>query len=474
MTEKLHILQVNTNEISGGAQKVAHGLFHSYRAWGHASWLAVSYKLSADPDVLPIRHSTGQRGWSRWWWSAHARCQLWDLDGRLSSQVKLLAEPQALVDYFRGVENFHYPGTWQILSLPPHTPDVLHCHNLHGSYFDLRALPWLSEQVPTILTLHDAWLLSGHCAHSLDCDRWRIGCGECPDLTIYPAVRRDATAYNWQRKREIYQQSRLYVATPCRWLMQKVEASMLAPAIVEARVIPNGVDVNVFRPADRKQMRAVLGFPEDARILLFAANGIRANIWKDYRTLRGAIGRVAASMDGRNLFFVALGDEGATERVGEAEIRFVPYQTAPQSVASYYQAADLYIHAARADTFPNTVLEALACGTPVVATAMGGIPEQVKGLATGDDCLNKHRLDEATGFLTAPGSPEELGVRLQELLGNDALRFTMSKNAATDARIRFSLERQAHAYLDWYQEIREVFKKNGRNDNENIKLERIL
>src|ERR1700756_5016801 len=80
MAEKLHILQVNTNEISGGAQKVAHNLFHFYRASGHTSWLAVSYKLSADPDVLPIRHSTGQWGWSRLWWSAHARCPLLDFD----------------------------------------------------------------------------------------------------------------------------------------------------------------------------------------------------------------------------------------------------------------------------------------------------------------------------------------------------------------------------------------------------------
>ena len=70
--------------------------------------------------------------------------------------------------------------------------------------------------------------------------------------------------------------------------------------------------------------------------------------------------------------------------------------------------------------------------------------------------------------MTAPGSAEELGVRLQQLLGNDDLRLTMSNNAASDARMRFSLERQAHAYLDWYQEICGVFKKNGRNDKENM------
>jgi len=476
MADKLHILQVNTNEISGGAQKVAHNLFRSYRARGHASWLAVSYKVSDDPDVLPIRHSTGQRGWSRAWWSIHARCQLWDLDGRLSRRIRILAEPGALIDYFQGVENFRYPGTWHILNFPPQAPDILHCHNLHGNYFDLRALPWLSERVPTVLTLHDAWPLSGHCAHSMDCERWRSGCGECPDLTIYPALRKDSTAYNWQRKREIYQRSRLCIATPCRWLMQKVEASMLAPAVTGSRVIPNGVDMNVFCPADQQRVRTILGFPEKARILLFTANGIRANIWKDYNTLRSAIERIAATMDTSNLLFVALGEDGVTERLGKAEIRFVPYRKEAEAVARYYQAADLYIHAARVDTFPNTILEALACGTPVVATAVGGIPEQVKGLGTMDRALNSYGPEAATGCLTAPGSAESLAVRIQELLKNDALRIQMSANAVTDAQMRFSLERQTQAYLDWYLEICGVFKENGARlkqiqDGKNISID---
>jgi glycosyltransferase involved in cell wall biosynthesis len=86
----------------------------------------------------------------------------------------------------------------------------------------------------------------------------------------------------------------------------------------------------------------------------------------------------------RPLVFVALGEDAPAERIGAAEIRFVPYQKDPAVVARYYQAADIYIHSARADTFPNTVLEALACGTPVVATAVGGIPEQVKSLQSLD------------------------------------------------------------------------------------------
>src|SRR5204862_2786030 len=113
-----------------------------------------------------------------------------------------------------------------------------------------------SHQVPLVLTLHDGWLLSGHCAHSLDCERWTIGCGHCPDLTLDPAIRRDATAYNWRRKHELFKNSRLYIATPSRWLMQKVERSMLATYVLGARIIPNGVDLPIFHPADQQAARA--------------------------------------------------------------------------------------------------------------------------------------------------------------------------------------------------------------------------
>jgi glycosyltransferase involved in cell wall biosynthesis len=145
------------------------------------------------------------------------------------------------------------------------------------------------------------------------------------------------------------------------------------------------------------------------------------------------------------VFFVALGENGSPERIGQAEIHFVPYQRAPEAVARYYQAADIYIHAARADTFPNTILEALACGTPVIATAVGGIPEQVKALRTEHNSVNSYGQDHATGFLVSPGNAEELAARIQDLLGDDVLQ-RLSINAAVAARQRFNLERQVDTY----------------------------
>lgn len=350
-----------------------------------------------------------------------------------------LAEPGIRLEYHRGVEDFHFPGTARLLALSEKRPDIIHAHNLHGGFFDLRMLPWLSQQVTVILTLHDAWLLSGHCAHSFACEKWKTGCGGCPDLTIYPAIRRDATAYNWRRKREIYARSRLYVATPSRWLMQKVERSMLAPAVVEARVLPNGVDLNTFHPADRQAIRARLGIPQETKVLLTTGVLIRQNIWKDYQTLREAIIKVAECLEGQELLLVALGEDAPPERIGQAHIQFIPFQEDAVDVAHYYQAADIYVHAARADTFPIGVLEALACGTPVVATAVGGIPEQIE--------------EGRTGFLVPAGDVAGLTTRIIQLLSNYRLKQDMGIWALSIARQRYSLDRQVDGYLNWYHEL---------------------
>jgi glycosyltransferase involved in cell wall biosynthesis len=425
--EQLRILQVNTEDISGGAALVAWNLFQSYRARGHQSWLAVAHKYSNDPDVLPFADNPSTpvsgAGWKAW----------------LTQRAVLLAHPGKLLDGYCGFEDFRFPKTWTLLQQTPQQPDIVHCHNLHGGYFDLRTLPWLSRQLPLMLTLHDAWMLSGHCAHSVSCERWKTGCGRCPDLTLYPAIQRDATAYNWRRKQRMYAKSKIYIATPSQWLMHKVEQSMLAPAVAEARVIPNGVDMAVFHPGDKQSDRVWLGIPPTAKVLLFTAKAVRQNLWKDYATLRTAVEIIAERLEGQKLLFIALGEDAPPERIGRAEVCFVPYQSEPEVVARYYRAADAYIHAARADTFPNTVLEALACGTPVVATMVGGIPEQIE--------------DRRTGFLVPAGDAQALAARVLNILTDAACLQALGEQAATVAQQRFNSSRQTDAYLAWYNEL---------------------
>jgi len=324
-------------------------------------------------------------------------------------------------------------------------PDVVHCHNLHGGwlerggYFDLRALPWLSRRVPTMLTLHDTWLLSGHCAYTLGCDRWKTGCGRCPDLSIYPALTRDGTAHNWKVKQSIYADSRLYIATPSRWMMRQVEQSMLAPAVVEARVIPNGVDANVFRPGEKGEARASLGLPQDAAVLLFVANAAKQNVFKDYKTVEACTRRVAARFRTRKVLLLVLGQADETLVFDNGEIQWVPFQTQRAVTARFYQAADVYVHAAKSDTFPNTILEALSCGTPVVATAVDGIPEQVE--------------EGRSGFLVPAGDADSMAAHVCRLLSTESLRAAIGRAAAERASRLFGLDKQVDAYLGWYGEM---------------------
>jgi len=439
----LSILQVNKSDCEGGAEIISNALHREYLARGLDAWLAVGMQRTAMPRVLTIPPCAPWNLWGRGWaWLGEALLRrphsprVLRLVGQIARQLTSL--PNCLAN-LRGRDPADYPGTRQLSSLPPSPPQLVHLHNLHGYYFDLGALPALSRQQPVVMTLHDCWSFTGHCVYFLDCPRWQTGCGACPDLQRYVRVLRDATAENWQRKRAIYAQSRLYVATPSRWLLRQVEQSMLLPGIVEARVIPNGIDTDIFRPGSRADARQALGIPPAACVLLFAANGARRNVYKDYQTLRAAIGLVAERYHDRPIYFLALGEDAPDETEGNAIIHFVPFERDATVVARYYQAADVYLHAAKGEVWGLTITEALSCGTPVVATDVGGISEQIR--------------PGETGLLTPPADPAAMADAILQLLNDEPRRQQFGAAAAEDIRARFSVRQMVDGYLAWYAEI---------------------
>jgi glycosyltransferase involved in cell wall biosynthesis len=459
----VRILQVSASDGGGGAHKIASALHAGLRARGHASAMAVGTRTSRDPDVHEIPFGISR---SRVLANRVAGRIVRRLSRRFPALRPLRRAMKAAhpLAYFRaydaGREFFDYPGSRRILDLPGFVPDVVHLHNLHHAYFDLRSLPTLSARVPVALTLHDEWTYTGHCAYTMGIERWRTGCVSCPDLEIHPAIQRDATHENWLAKKAIYEGSRLYVSAPSRWLLERARASILAGGAVDFRLIPNGIDRQVFRPADQGSARDLLGLPRDRQILLFAANLLGRNPFKDYDTVAAAVEQVAVGLRDRRLLLIALGGEGEATMLENAELRFVPYETDPTRVAAYYQAADIYLHAANADTFPTTILEALSVGRPVVATAVGGIPEQVRslGAAPGAWAGPAEGPDFATGVLVAAHDVAGMAAATAAILTDDTLREALGRNAAQDASARFDLDAQLDATLAWYAEAIEEWR----------------
>lgn len=435
---------------------MARNLHRAYLAAGIRATMAVGTKRTQDPSVVDLASRERRTLWRRTVDGIATAAT--PLAGRVPGAGALVRasrrwrHPQRARDQRAGIESWDFPASRALLSLAAEPGTIVHAHNLHGDWFDLRLLAELRRIAPVFLTLHDAWLLSGHCAHSFDCTRWRAGCGQCPDLTIYPPIARDATAENWRRKRDILAASRLHVATPVHWLMDKVDGSILRPAIASAQVIANGVDLDTFCPGDRGAARRALGLPAGASVILSSANQRRSNMWRDAELLRATVARAGVSLPRRELLCVALGDADSHETVDGIQFVSAAYERDPARLAQWYRAADLFVHPSRMDTQPLVVLESLACGTPVITTDVGGVTETL-GAAFDPDSLAHHRdgTEAVSGaVLVAAGDRDAMSAALITLLERPPLRAAMSRTAVSDARRRFDLTRCAASYLEWF------------------------
>ncbi|MBP5640212.1 MAG: glycosyltransferase [Victivallales bacterium] len=200
---------------------------------------------------------------------------------------------------------------------------------------------------------------------------------------------------------------------------------------LDCKVIPNGIDTHVFCPGDRLKARQHLEIPMDCKVVLFAA-AARKSLFKDATTLWSAMEKLAAHCP--DMLFLCIGIDAPSNKY-LANLRCMGYISDMEKMADAYRAADVFWHAAKAEAFGKTVTEAMACGTPVVASPVGGITEQIS--------------DGISGFLAK--TPEDFVQSTLKILNDDVCAGM--KMAAAERGAMFSLERQAEKFLSWYEEL---------------------
>jgi len=399
----LNVLHISESDAAGGAGRAAYKLHRGLNGLGHVSRMLVGRKVTPDTDIRPLKRNLLWRALDR------ASGELFDL---LSLQYVF------------------YPSSFGVLADAWfRSASVVQLHNLHGSYFGFTALPAISRLRPVVWQLHDQWGLTGHVAYSLDCERWRHGCGMCPYLGEYPRLRHDRTALLYRLKDRVYQSSRLNLVVPSRWMADIVAASPLLNRF-PVHYIPTGIDIDVFKPGNQDEARERLGLPLDRRIIFFAAANINERR-KGLHLLAEALRR----LDEPPLLMVA--GNGTVAR--GIETRYLGAVLDEEILADAYRAADVFAVPTLADVLTQTAPESIACGTPCVSFDRGGVIDVVRHLET--------------GYQAKFGDVDDLARGLTTLLGDSELLARLSRRCREVAETEFAVQQQVERYSALYEEL---------------------
>lgn len=323
-------------------------------------------------------------------------------------------------------------------------PDIIHIHNLHGGWVDLNSLAELSRTIQIILTLHDEWFITGHCAATMDCLGWMSACSECPDLSRYVELKHPITKKIREKKARflsILAKNRGVLVTPSDWLKKRIKDSGIWNG-KEIVVIPNGIDTSKFLSFNKNKayIKKELALPCYKKLGFFVADGGSKSNFKDFLTVKRAI-EMFRSHKVENFALVVAGDyikEREIIKVNNLDVIKLGYLQ-EKDLAKYYSAADIFICPSKSDVFPLVVEEAMATGLPVISTQVGGIPELI--------------VNGKNGILIPKQSPDYLFQALGDFLNNKYDYKQMGLNARERIFSHFDLRHMVSNYLNLYYEL---------------------
>ena len=311
--------------------------------------------------------------------------------------------------------------------------DVVHMHWIsffadYPSFFG--SIP---DHVPLVWTLHDMNAFTGGCHYSNGCTRFKHGCGSCEQVTNRGP--RDVSARSFFVKQKSLRNKNINVITPSDWMRELAMKSEIWPDNTTFQTIRLGFDLEEFKPIEKSQARQTLGLADDTRLIGFGAEDIN-NRRKGFQHLLPALKNLNTT---KKVECVVFGSGEIEAIEGLPKINNFGYVDSATKQSLIYSAADLVVVPSREDNQPQVGLEAMACGTPVVAFDAGGIPEYVR--------------EGSTGLLARIGNEVELAERISWMLNNDAARTSMGEHARSMMETEFDLVKQSSRYLSLYQNI---------------------
>lgn len=314
--------------------------------------------------------------------------------------------------------------------------DIIHLHWINAGFLSLESLKnLLLLGKPVVWTFHDMWPFTGGCHYALECQGYRQNCGQCPYLKRSAAM--DLSRRIWLRKEHTFAAGKFTVVTPSQWMHECVSTSTL---LKDHRVhtIHNPVDESIYYPAPRKEACAGLGLDPGKKYILFGAATVK-NLMKGYPYFKGAIDHLSGELDKQEVEIILFGKT----RGGEAEVfplktRNIAFVSSAETLVQLYSAAHLFVIPSLQDNLPNTILESMLCGTPVVGFRTGGIPEMID--------------HKANGYLADFKSSEDLAEGMRWILSSQSYD-KLSKKTREIVLKRFSRKASVEAHRQLYESL---------------------
>ena len=310
--------------------------------------------------------------------------------------------------------------------------DVVHLHTV-ADWFDVpRWLEMLPRRIGVVISLHDMWHVTGGCFLYRGCDRYaNQTCDPCPILK-WPANRFLAKAAH-SRKLQTYRHCGARMVANSQWLAGIAGTSPIAKACGGVRVIPPGIDTTVFKPQDKNLCRKHLGLPADAFVVVTGG----ASLTDANKNVPWLFEQLSHLPDLGGMVVVAFG-EGAVAVPDGLNVRFTGGIRERADLARLFAAADVFVSASLMETYGLTLVESMACGTPVVAFRVGGIPEAA--------------LDGQGAILSASQDAVALTEAIIKLRNSAQLREGLGETGRVVVHVRNRLSFFSAAFVEIYRE----------------------
>ena len=412
----MRVLIINTSERVGGAAIAANRLMEALKKQGVKAKMLVRDKQTDRLTVVAV----GQRWLQpiRFVWE---RICIFLANGFSRKSLFLTDIANTGNDITRHPEFVH--------------ADVVHLHWTSQGFLSLSDIDRIMHSgKPVVITMHDQWYFTGVCHYSADCERYTEECHHCPLMAGH--LLGDVARRVFRRKLRIYADAPLTFIGCSQWMADLARRSPLTRGhrVVS---IPNAIDTDLFRPTDQAEARQALALPADKQLLLFGCQRItdpRKGFTLLVEALRLAVQEQPNLAD--RICLVVVG--GKTEDISSLmPVKVIPisYVSDPLQMVQLYNSVDAYVTPSLQDNLPNTIMEALACGTPCVGFRVGGIPEMIDHQQNGYVATYRDAQDFAEGIVWT----------LQ------ADRDTLSRQARNKVMVTYSENAVARKYIDVYE-----------------------